>query len=55
VALFAAVTLAAVVSVAFQVARIRANVRLCAAWDRYAELELATIVVQPVHQQVRGR
>jgi hypothetical protein len=56
-ALFAAATLAVLVGVAFQVAHIRANVRLRAAWDHYAELELvpATILVQPVRQQERGR
>ena len=55
-ALSAAATLA-VVGVAFEVARIRSIARWRAAWDRYAELELAraTIVVEPVRQQVRGR
>lgn len=47
----------AFVGVAFQVTRTRASVRLRTAWGRYAELELAraTIAVQPVHQQDRGR
>jgi hypothetical protein len=54
---FAALATSALISIAIQVARTRANLRMRTAWDRYAELELAraTIAVQPVRQQVRGR
>ena len=56
-ALIFAVTSAALTLVAFEIARTRANARWRAAWDRHAELELAraTIEVQPVRDQVRGR